>query len=119
MSRIIVRSGEAFVFKYPVLLTCSLDPKSQIPTPLDERRKLVAKLLYGGGSLPKFLPHATSAPALTPSSSGKKWRSRYEVEFWGTPSACDVGEVVIGIFTADEGREECVGRLVIDVVARG
>lgn len=119
MSRIIVRSSEAFVFKYPVLLTCSLDPNSRIPTPLDEHRKLVARLLYNGGRLPGFLYHTVSAPVLTPSSSGKKWRSRYEIEFWGTPSATDVGEVVVGIFVADEKKDECVGRLVVDVVARG
>ncbi|THH07784.1 hypothetical protein EW145_g3142 [Phellinidium pouzarii] len=122
MSRIMVRTGEAFVFKYPIVLSST--PSSSPGTSTSSssphvERKLTARLLYGGAPLPAFLVHSVSVPTFSPSASGKKSRARFEVEFWGTPSVTDVGEVVVGIFAGDDeqGVGECVGRLVVDVVA--
>lgn len=106
MSRILVRSGEAFAFKYPIALSS-----------LSEN-KLVARPLYGGPHLPSFLSHTISLSTPSFSSSGKKRRIRYEVEFWGTPSSKDIGEAIVGIF-AEGSNGECVGRLVVEVVPRG
>ncbi|KAI5118115.1 hypothetical protein M0805_003469 [Coniferiporia weirii] len=119
MSRIIVRTGEAFVFKYPVVIP-SPTAASSSSRSLGEK-DLTARLLYGGGRLPAFLAHSVSVATLS-SSPGKKHRKRFEVEFWGTPAARDVGEVVVGIFLENDGHSgsgECVGRLVVDVVTRG
>lgn len=113
MSRILVRTGEAFAFKYPIAL--SVPPNMTSPD-----RKLTVRPLYGGSGLPSFLSHAVSGatPSLSGSGPNKKRRMRYEVEFWGTPCSKDAGEVIVGIFTDDKSAE-CVGRLVVEVVSRG
>ncbi|KAL5522890.1 AXL2 [Sanghuangporus sanghuang] len=114
MSRILVRTGEAFAFKYPIALSVPPNPASSA------ERKLCVRPLYGGSNLPSFLAHAVSGatPSLSGAGSNRKRRMRYEVEFWGTPNTNDVGEVIVGIFT-DDSTAECVGRLVVEVVPRG
>lgn len=120
MSRILVRAGETFKFKYPV--SSSLHAQ-------DLDRKLTARLLYGRG-LPAFLSFAiapssaTSTPSSnrSPGKNSRREKDRMEVEFWGTPRPADVGEIVVGIFDEEaEGPDEerCVGRLVVEVVAKG
>ena len=132
MSRILVRAGETFKFKYPVAASSSPTSSpagTQGGTVVD--RKLSARLLYGRG-LPAFLSYAiapasaSSTPASnrSPGKNGRRDRDRErtEVEFWGTPRAADVGEIVVGIFDDGVGGEEgerCVGRLVVEVVAKG
>ena len=104
MSRILVREGEAFSFKYPVAIPPPLPGSMSIST---SRKQLVARLLYGGSQLPSFLSFGCSE---------SKNSRRQEAEFWGTPSAVDVGEVMIGIF--DESGI-CLGKLAVEVVAQG
>ncbi|TDL19267.1 hypothetical protein BD410DRAFT_443440 [Rickenella mellea] len=108
MSRILVGTGEAFVFKFPVSLPPSSSSSSSPSANKNKKRVLKAAMLYGSGALPAFMGYAYS-PA---GDAGV----RDEVEFWGTPKAGDVGEVVIGVFDQDG---ECVGRLVVEVVGRG
>ena len=139
MSRILVRAGETFKFKYPVAASSSPTSSpagTQGGAVVD--RKLSARLLYGRG-LPAFLSYAiapasaSSTPASnrSPGKNGRRDRERdrdrTEVEFWGTPRAADVGEIVVGIFDDGSegggegggGGERCVGRLVVEVVAKG
>lgn len=127
MSRILVRTGERFAFKYPISITPSSPAMSTPSTSSTARqaamvdRKLIARPLNGGkGSrLPAFLLSSVSSamPSPTSPASNKKRKDRYELEFWGTPAAKDVGEVTLGIFCESaEGTEECVGKLVIEVV---
>lgn len=126
MSRILVRTGERFAFKYPVSIVPTSPAMSTPSTSSTARpqteRKLIARPLHGGkgARLPTFLLSSVSSAAMpspSPPASNKKRRERYEVEFWGTPAAKDIGEMTLGIFSeGPDGAEECVGRLVIEVV---
>ncbi|KAH8106585.1 hypothetical protein DFH11DRAFT_1234178 [Phellopilus nigrolimitatus] len=118
MSHILVCVGEAFTFKYPVVLS-SPSSSASSSSVHDEKKLIVRPLQSGvGAHLPAFLAHAVGAPTLTSSLSSIKQRMRYEVQFWGTPGVQDVGVVVVGVFTDDGGEEECVGRLTVSVTAR-
>ena len=119
MSRILVRCGEAFAFKYPVVISpVGVAGANRLPS-------IIARPLYSGGRLPGFLSYSVSETSTTSPSKvarpREKAKERKEVEFWGTPGARDVGELVVGIFAQDsEDREEnCVGKLVVEVVGRG
>ena len=108
MSRIIVRVGEPFAFKYPI----SLHSNVLASQTSSGTRKLVARSLYSGKKLPPFLSHSVSP--MTTVGSGKKRRERYEWEFWGKATSGDLGEIFIGFFEEGEGGK-CVGRLTLDV----
>ncbi|KAL0953704.1 hypothetical protein HGRIS_004897 [Hohenbuehelia grisea] len=93
MQRMLVRTGQKFHFRVPVLMEAS-------PSAYTRPRALKARLL-SGGPLPKFIRAELN---------GKQQGS---VEFYGTPKAADIGDLQIGVFKD----EECVARVLLEVVA--
>ncbi|KAI0040561.1 hypothetical protein FA95DRAFT_854262 [Auriscalpium vulgare] len=95
--RILVRVGERFRFRLHVKGSASAGTLS-------------ARRLSG-----TVLPAWMFADLDVKSGVGEH-RHKDTVKFWGTPKAEDVGEVCVGVY-GTEG--ECVGRAVVEVIARG
>lgn len=94
--RMLVRAGERFKFRVPVVFN---------PANLAEPPKLEARLI-SGDPLPKFL--------FADLTSGSKHKGG--VEFSGVPTADDLGELMVGVYTCDDGVR--VGRAFVEVVGR-
>jgi axial budding pattern protein 2 len=94
VSRMLVRTSEKFKFRIPA----SIDSSSHKKVQLDVR-------LISGHPLPNFLEANVKG-------SGKYKRA---VEFLGTPTVRDIGEISVGVYMRDG---ECVARVVIEVVGR-
>ncbi|KAI0259371.1 hypothetical protein BC834DRAFT_833608 [Gloeopeniophorella convolvens] len=92
--RVLVRVGERFRFRLPVRAGASSGS-------LSARRA-------SGELLPAFL--------YADLDTARGDRHRDTVKFWGVPRADDVGEVHVGVYSAER---VCVAQAVIEVLARG
>ncbi|KAF9052265.1 hypothetical protein BDZ89DRAFT_1107574 [Hymenopellis radicata] len=95
--KMVARAGERFKFRV------AIDPPSPVSTSTGSSIRRLRARLMTGDSLPRFL-HADL--------NGRK--NVGAVEFYGVPSAGDVGELEVGIF---EGAV-CVGRVDLEVIGR-
>ncbi len=95
--KMVARAGERFKFRV------AIDPPSPVSTSSGSSIRRLRARLMTGDSLPRFL-HADL--------NGRK--NVGAVEFYGVPSARDVGELEVGIF---EGAV-CVGRVDLEVIGR-
>ncbi|KII85895.1 hypothetical protein PLICRDRAFT_115336, partial [Plicaturopsis crispa FD-325 SS-3] len=96
--RVLIRANEKFKFKVPVAATSVSSKKA---------RKLEVRMM-SGGALPRFL-HVDL-------KGGLDLKQKGAVEFYGVPSAGDLGEMSVGVYVVDGS--ECVGRVIVEVVGR-
>ncbi|KAH8081326.1 hypothetical protein BXZ70DRAFT_1012416 [Cristinia sonorae] len=106
--RMLARTGEQFKFRVPLTFSHLLSPTSS-PAPGEP---LEVKLM-SGLPLPRFVRTNVDVMGKPERNGGGSGRM---VEFTGVPSKADVGELNVAVYM--KSTEECVGRVIIEIVER-
>lgn len=117
--RMLARTGEQFKFRVPLNIprvSPAAESSSSTPSSPPFSEPLEVKLM-SGLPLPRFVRanlDVLSRPGVEKGGKGQE-RERL-VEFTGVPTKADVGELNVAVYM--KSTEECVGRVIIEIVER-